>query len=430
MPNLSASPDLPLNEYLSYFQDLHQSTLLKGLEPSLKRMERLMTALGNPEKSLPPVIHVAGTNGKGSIIAFMKAILEASGLRVHTYTSPHLISFTERISLVGKPISETQFRDHLRHVKSANDASPLTFFEALTATAFLAFQDHPADVLLLETGIGGRLDATNVIPPPAVCVISSLSYDHQNYLGDTLEEIAQEKAHIIKPGTKVVIAPQEHPLLINQTLLSRIKEVGALLQPIQPPTEGILGINGLYQLQNATAALSAVCALLEAPPSNNCVSDGLALARWPGRMEKISDNPEIWLEGAHNKGGFRWLSHQIDLWQKEEARPLHVFLAMGATRNPQIAMECLADKVEKVYAVDMDILSQEKDNITQRFHSSENIVRVFSEKGISCEILPLNQLYEKLIQESENFPRKIVTGSLYLVGKVLSLFNGKIGVVK
>ena len=327
-----------------------------------------MTALGNPEKSLPPIIHVAGTNGKGSTIAFMKGILEASGLCVHTYTSPHLISFTERITLNGRPISKSLFQNYLHHIKTINNAAPLTLFETLTATAFMAFQDHPAHVILLETGIGGRLDATNVIPPPAVCVISSLSYDHQNYLGESLEEIAREKAGIIKPGSKVVIAPQEHYFLIDQVLIPRIKDIGAIKMSLHAPLEVELGLKGLYQIQNAQAALTAVCALLGTSPSEKHLSEGLAKAHWPGRMEKISNNPEIWLEGAHNEGGFHWLSHQIDQWHKEEDRPLHVFLTLGTNRDPQIAVESLAGKAVRVYAVDMDSLSQEKHDVTQRFH--------------------------------------------------------------
>lgn len=422
MPKKRSLPFNPLlNDLLAYFQDLHQRTLLKGLEPSLGRMIRLMESLGNPEKSLPPMIHVAGTNGKGSTIAFMRGLLEACGLRVHTYTSPHLIAITERITLDGQSISEIQLVEYLSYIRIINNDQPLTFFESLTAAAFLAFKDHPADILLLETGIGGRLDATNVISAPVVTIITSLSYDHQEYLGDSLEEIAAEKAGIIKAGSKVVIAPQEHQSLIEKVLLPKIRGVGASLVSLHDPVERFLGIGGAYQPQNARAALTAAQAFLGFRPDEGIVIEGLASAKWPGRLEKVTENPEIWLEGAHNEGGFCQLSGQIDDWRLRDGRPLHVFLAMVLNRDPHIAVAALAGRVDRVYAVDMSPL----DSLDQRqqFHSPEKFVKLFSEKEIICEILTFDQMFEKINQNNADFPRNLVTGSLYLVGKVISLFN-------
>ncbi|WP_313387837.1 bifunctional folylpolyglutamate synthase/dihydrofolate synthase, partial [Rhodospirillum rubrum] len=186
---------------------------LMGLHPkvidlSLGRVERLLAALGHPERALPPVIHVAGTNGKGSVVATCRALLEAAGYRVHVYTSPHLVRFGERIRLAGTLIADEALRRLLEEVESANAKAPITFFEVTTAAAFLAFSRSPADVTLLEVGLGGRLDATNVIADPAVCAVTPIDLDHQQYLGSTLTAIAGEKAGILKAGAPAVIAPQ------------------------------------------------------------------------------------------------------------------------------------------------------------------------------------------------------------------------------
>lgn len=180
----------------------------KLIDLGLARTERLLKALGNPERRLPPVIHVAGTNGKGSTIAFMRAIAEASGLSVHTYTSPHLVHFHERIALNGTPIGEELLLSILEECEAANDGQPITFFEITTAAAFLAYARHPADLLLLETGLGGRFDSTNVIEAPAVTVITPVSMDHMQFLGDTVDKIAFEKAGILKAGTTCIVGPQ------------------------------------------------------------------------------------------------------------------------------------------------------------------------------------------------------------------------------
>ena len=187
----------------------------KEIDLTLDRMERLLEALGSPELSLPPVIHIAGTNGKGSVTATMRAILEASGKRCHVYTSPHLVRFNERIRLGtdGRLVSDEKLIDALRRCEVANAGREITFFEMTTAAAFLLFSEHPADVLLLEVGLGGRLDATNVVEAPAACVITPVSMDHQSYLGNTLAEIAAEKTGILKPGCPAVIGPQEDEAL-------------------------------------------------------------------------------------------------------------------------------------------------------------------------------------------------------------------------
>ena len=190
---------------LARLLDLHP----KSIDLSLGRMTRLLDALGNPERAMPPVIHVAGTNGKGSVVAYLDAMLRAAGYRVNSYVSPHLVRFAERIRLGGVPIAEDSLRASLAHCEAVNDGAPITFFEITTAAAFHAFERHPSDVLLLEVGLGGRLDATNVIARPALTVITPVSIDHTHYLGETLPLIAAEKAGILKQGVTGVIGRQE-----------------------------------------------------------------------------------------------------------------------------------------------------------------------------------------------------------------------------
>ncbi|MCG8561031.1 MAG: bifunctional folylpolyglutamate synthase/dihydrofolate synthase, partial [Hyphomicrobiales bacterium] len=203
----------------------------KLIDLSLGRVEQLLEALGNPHLAVPPVIHIAGTNGKGSVVAFLKAMLEAAGHRVHTFISPHLISFHERIALAGpdgaQPIGEAALVDVLQRAEAANEGRPITFFEITTAAAFLAFSETPADFLILETGLGGRLDATNVVPQPALTVLTSISMDHMSYLGETIAEIADEKAGILKPGVPCVVARQD-PLALSR-IEKRAEEIDAPL---------------------------------------------------------------------------------------------------------------------------------------------------------------------------------------------------------
>ncbi|CAN0564859.1 unnamed protein product, partial [Laminaria digitata] len=251
---------------------LHPNLIDLGLD----RSERLLNALGNPERRLPPIIHVAGTNGKGSTIAFMRAIAEAAGLSVHTYTSPHLVRFHERIALNGAPIEEETLLAILEECEAANDGRPITFFEITTAAAFVAYARHPADLLLLETGLGGRFDSTNVIDAPAVTVITPISMDHMKFLGDTVEKIAFEKAGILKPGVPGVIGPQpagalavierraadiDVPLSIAGIDWSAEPDSGDAMMYRDDEGEVVLpapGLPGVHQIANAGAAIAAL----------------------------------------------------------------------------------------------------------------------------------------------------------------------------
>ncbi|MEO0672206.1 MAG: Mur ligase family protein, partial [Pseudomonadota bacterium] len=318
---------LPSDALLDEMKRLHP--LLIDL--SLDRITDLLAKLGDPHLQLAPVIHIAGTNGKGSTAAFITAMLEGAGLRVHRYTSPHLIRFHERISLAGAngttaPIDDGTLVDVLSRVRSANGDAPMTFYEITTAAAFLAFAERPADAVVLEVGLGGRLDATNVVPHPAVTVITPVAMDHMDKLGDTLDAIAGEKAGIIKRGSPVVCAPQaddarrviaaraasaEAPLIewgvdfdahIERSRL--IYQEGDVLLDLPQP-----GLRGRYQTVNAGVAISAVRQFASRTIGEAAIADGLQNVSWPARMMPVTEGPlrsalgaddELWIDGGHN----------------------------------------------------------------------------------------------------------------------------------
>ena len=302
---MSGGPELTApresDAILSRLLDLHP----KAIDLSLGRMTRLLDALGNPERAMPPVIHVAGTNGKGSVVAFLDAMLRAAGYRVNSYVSPHLVRFAERIRLGGVPISEDSLRASLAHCEAVNDGAPITFFEITTAAAFHTFRHEPSDVLVLEVGLGGRLDATNVIERPALTVIAPVSIDHTHYLGETLELIAAEKAGILKQGATGVIGRQHAEA---GAVIERVAaDVGAPLARLgrewsfdrsashlvvqDARGEGrypLPGLAGEHQVENA--ALATVCARLLPgfDVGDAAIAQGLGQARWPGRLQRIA----------------------------------------------------------------------------------------------------------------------------------------------
>jgi len=296
----------------------------KLIDLSLDRLTRLLDRLGNPERALPPVIHIAGTNGKGSTGAFLRAGLEAAGKKVHAYTSPHLARFHERIRLAGTLIEEPALAELLAECEVANDGAPITFFEITTAAAFLAFSRTEADYCILEVGLGGRLDATNVIDAPALTIITPVSLDHQGYLGDTLAQIAAEKAGIIKPGVPVVVGRQDEDALkviAEQAARQRavVHAFGADWSvrreangfSVQYP-KGLLdlprpALPGDHQLENAGAAIMALSLL--GHDDERSANGAVTRAEWPARMQRLRTGPliavapegaELWLDGGHN----------------------------------------------------------------------------------------------------------------------------------
>ena len=413
---------------LARLLDLHP----KAIDLSLGRMTRLLDALGNPERAMPPVIHVAGTNGKGSVVAYLDAVLRAAGCRVNSYVSPHLVRFAERIRLGGVPIAEASLRASLAHCEAVNDGAPITFFEITTAAAFHAFEHHPSDVLLLEVGLGGRLDATNVIARPALTVITPVSIDHTHYLGETLPLIAAEKAGILKRGVTGVIGRQEPEA---DAVIERVAGgVGAPLARLgrewsferadsylvvqDESREGcypLPALAGGHQVENA--ALAAVCARLFPgfDVGDAAIARGLQEARWPGRLQRIpwaglAEDWELWVDGGHNAAAAMALARVAESWAD---RPLDLVVGMLNTRPPEDYLRPLAPFVRRLAAV--AIPDQAASRTAAEIDSAARALGIISQTDAS-----VGEAITRLTSGAARPGRILVCGSLYLVGDVLA----------
>ena len=350
---------------------------LHGLHPvlidlTMDRLYRLLADLGHPEARLPPIVHVAGTNGKGSTCAFLRAIAEADGKRVHVYTSPHLVRFNERIRLAGDLVSDDALADALAHVEAVNAGAPITIFEVITATALHLFAEAPADLCVLEVGLGGRGDATNVITRPAASAITAISLDHREMLGDTLAAIAAEKAGIIKPGVPVAIGAQEPAAMA--VLEDAATCLGAPLfrqgreWSIAPEGDGLRyrdaagsialprpALPGAHQWQNAGIAIAALRAAGLAP-GKAALAGGLTRAEWPARMQRLSGRLaallppdwELWLDGGHNPGAGVVLGTHLAGWTD---RPTHLVVGMKQAKDTAEFLRPLLDHAASLWAV-------------------------------------------------------------------------------
>lgn len=402
----------------------------KVIDLSLDRMHRLLAALGDPQRAIPPVIHIAGTNGKGSTQAMIRAGLEAGGARVHAYTSPHLAQFRERIRLAGSLIADDALAALLAEVEAANDGQPITFFEITTAAAFLAFARSPADYTLLEVGLGGRLDATNVIDAPRLTVITPVSIDHTQYLGETLPLIAAEKAGIIKPRIPVIIGPQQDDAL--QVIEARAMGLSAPIIAhgqhwmIQAEREGMIfqddhglwdlprpNLIGPHQIQNAGTALAALRAL--------GATDAQALAavtraEWPARMQRLRHGPlvdlaqgaELWLDGGHNPAGGLALAATLEAMP---ARPTHLVCGMLNTKDIAGYLRPLAAHAASLTAID---IPGEPNTLpaTDTAQAAQSV-------GIVTRIAPDAATAVAAIAASDPGARILICGSLYLAGRIL-----------
>lgn len=288
--------------------EIEQQHALPSIALGLDRVLACLERLGNPQLRVPPVVHIAGTNGKGSTLTMLKAMLESQGKRVHSYTSPHLVHFNERIVVCGKPVGSQQLYDALvRVMDTAGDAIPLTFFEATTIAAFICFCEVPADVLLLEVGLGGRLDATNVIPHPLAVIITPIDIDHKEFLGENRALIAAEKAGIMKTGVPVIVAAQQDDA--RQVLFARAKTLHAPLNYVEEPLPRsvALGLKGGHQYMNAACAVEAYKVIARPLGLIDVPYHALANATWPGRLQLLRHGPltqrtstPLWLDGGHN----------------------------------------------------------------------------------------------------------------------------------
>lgn len=415
----------------------------KEIDLSLGRMHRLLAALGHPERRLPPVIHIAGTNGKGSVTATMRAILEASGKRCHVYTSPHLVSFNERIRLGsdGRFVSDPVLYEALHRCEEANGGEEITFFEITTAAALLLFAEHSADVLLLEVGLGGRLDATNVINDPLATVITPVSMDHEKFLGDDLAAIAAEKAGIIKPGAPVICADQEDDALktitrqaarhrvplkvFGQDFVAQADQGRMAFQDEDELIDLPLPVlGGRHQFANAGLAIAALKAagLL---PDAAVITQGLKTVNWPGRLQPIThgdlveicpEGSEIWLDGGHNPGAGLSIAQFMGEQEERAPRPLYLVAGMLTTKDPVGFFRPFDGLVRHVGTV--PILS------TTTGRTPEELADLARCAGL--EATPFQSLDAALADVAAcaamdgEAPRILICGSLYLAGEVLA----------
>tara|TARA_Y100001934_G_scaffold62403_1_gene77441 strand:- start:3724 stop:4983 length:1260 start_codon:yes stop_codon:yes gene_type:complete len=409
----------------------------KLIDLKLDRLERILGALGNPHEHLPPVVHVAGTNGKGSVIAYMRAALLAAGYRVHVYTSPHLVRFHERVEIDGEIISEDDLAVLLDECERENGGEPITFFEVTTAAAFLAFSRTPADVLLLETGLGGRLDATNVVAEPLITIVTPVSLDHQQFLGQTIAEIAGEKAGIIKQYRPFIMGPQQTEAAAVLKDKARVMEapatcfgddfrVGAVDSDgfelvdgddtLMLPTPILAGP---HQPMNAATAAVALRRLEGFEVSTDAIARGLQTARWPARLQKIEagalkqrvgDDIELWLDGGHNPAAGEILAEMARSWSD---RPLGLLVGMMNTKDPAGFIAPLAPMVDHAVAVG---IPGEKNTL-----AAEETFVILQDAGVNASSAEsLHEAIDRLAECHGGPSRILVCGSLYLAGRFLA----------
>ena len=402
----------------------------KVMDLVLDRVWRLLDAVGNPQDRLPPVIHVAGTNGKGSTQAMIRAGLEAGGSTVHAYTSPHLARFHERIRVAGQLIDEDALTDVLDRCYAANGGEQITYFEITTVAALLAFAETPADYTLLEVGLGGRLDATNVVDKPALTIITPVDLDHQQYLGDTVALIAGEKAGIMKRGVPCVVGPQHDEAL--DVIEAKAASLGAPLlaygqhwhvsterdRLIYQDDSGLLdlplpNLPGPHQIMNAGAAIAALRALGK---DEAACEAAVTRAYWPARMQKMTEGTlvdlarpaELWLDGGHNPAAGRVLADTLRGMPK---RPTHLICGMLNTKDIAGYLAPLADVADSLHAVS---IPGETNTIP-----AEKTAEVAASVGLRAEVATDVQAAIEAIKEEDANARILICGSLYLAGHVL-----------
>ena len=427
------------DDMLARFLALHP----RKIDLSLGRLQDLLEKLGHPERRLPPVIHVAGTNGKGSTIAFLRAMLEAGRRRVHVYTSPHLVRFHERIRLArdggGRLVDETILIDAFARCESANAGAPITIFEITTAAALLLFSETPADVLLLEVGLGGRFDATNVIDTPIASIITPISYDHREFLGSTLAEIADAKAGIVKPGAPAIVAQQNDEALRvieRETLRARtrmflaerdffVREENGRI--VFEDEQGLLDLPlprlaGRHQIGNAGLAL-ATLRQVEPSLAPAAFERGLVAAEWPARLQLLTRgaladrapvNAEVWLDGAHNVDGARVLAAAMGDLEDRSPRPLILVCGSLSSKDTHAFFGAFRGLAQEVLAVPIhgEHGGRSAAEVAGFAQANSLAAAAFESVGQALDYLCARAWFEP--------PRILITGSLYLAGEVLA----------
>ena len=449
-PIHNKSDNEALEQRLQDILTLLYSFYEQEIDMSLERVERFLAQLDNPHLKLPPVIHVAGTNGKGSTIATLRSLLEASGKRVHVMTSPHLVHPTERIRLAGKLISTQELVDILEECLAINRQEPITFFEIFTAASYLIMSRVPADYVLLETGMGGRLDATNVIPDPVCTIITTISKDHEKILGNTLKKIAFEKAGIMKAGVPCIIGYQTEEA-IDAGVLDVFHEISQGLSPVSPlfrfgeewctasETESVQftwhkesivvshpNLLGSHQIYNCGAALAAYRVIMKQAfdakiLSPNDPNNPLLTIHWPGRLQRLDDHPlcdlipetsELWIDGGHNDSAGKFLAAQMQKWAAQDNKNLHLIVAMVTRKNPKEFLEPLVP-----YAKTITVIPIPNESHSYSADDLHNIVKTLGFQNLK----KADSAADAIRQIDDEKPSRIlITGSLYLMGTILA----------
>ncbi len=431
--------ELKSNAILERLSALHPKKIDLGLE----RIRRLLKDLGHPEQKLPPVVHVAGTNGKGSVCAFTRAMLEAQGLKAHVYISPHLVHFHERIRLAGKLISEEELSATLEECERVNAGAPITYFEITTAAALLAFSRHPADALILEVGLGGKYDATNVVARPRMTIVTPVGFDHMEFFGNSLADIAAEKAGIIKPGVPVIVGPQED--IPRDVIVRRADALGAPVHAfgqdffahqehgrmVYQDEDGLLDLPlpkliGRHQIENAAVAIAGLRHAGGGWGHDDAVETGLKTVEWPARLQRLSKGPllnaapkgaEVWLDGGHNPHCAAAVARAVADLEERSERPLYLICGMLRTKDAVGFLSAFRGLVRHVVTVEVP---------GEASYGAGALYDLAREAGLDAA--PGEDLEDAMMQlcawararPHEAPPRILICGSLYLAGKILA----------
>ncbi len=441
------NPSWTSDALLAHLKTLHPMLI----DLSLDRIIGLLAKLGNPHHKLPPVIHIAGTNGKGSTTAFLKAMLEAAGRRVHVYTSPHLVRFHERIQIPGadgrsRPVTEAQLVDLLSRVEQVNAGAPMTFFEMTTAAAFLAFAEVPADAVLLEVGLGGRMDGTNVIDKPLLTIITPVAMDHADKLGDTVAKIATEKAGILKRGVPCVVSVQSDegldaimavadrvgaPLIIWGQTYEAFEQRGrmvfqnkdTLLDLVRP------ALVGRHQIVNAGTAIAAALQLgdLGLGANTDAIERGLAEVVWPARMQRLSGgrltgglspDAEVWLDGGHNPAGGQALGQTVADLEERSPKPLYMVVGMMGQKDAAGFLRPFQGQLSELITVPIP-------GAHEAPFGADALAELARGLGFKATAAAdLGSALHRADRATAGAKRILICGSLYLAGHVLSLETG------
>jgi dihydrofolate synthase/folylpolyglutamate synthase len=421
---------------------------LSALHPSkidlhLDRIQRLLADLGHPEKKLPPVIHVAGTNGKGSVCAFTRAMLEANGYNAHVYISPHLVRFHERIRLAGKLISEEELAATLEECERVNDGKPITYFEITTAAAFLAFSRRAADALILEVGLGGKYDATNVIARPQMTIITPVGFDHMEFFGNSLADIAAEKAGIIKPRVPLIVGPQDD--IPRDVILRRADALSAPVfafgqdffahqehgRMVYQDEDGLLDLPlprliGRHQIENAAVAIAGLRRAQNGWANDHAIEEGLKSVEWPARLQRLTKGPlvaaapkhaEIWLDGGHNSHCAAAVARAVADLEERSERPLYLICGMLKSKDAVGFLSAFRGLVRHVVTV---AVPGEASYGAGELYDRARAAGLDAAPGEDLDDAMLQLCAWSRARANEPPPRILICGSLYLAGKVLA----------